>query len=632
MLDFRIKEILRVMDELTLVGKRHPLEKLDEKAAREGLEMSRTVSAQQEEVVTTPWMKNLLLAFGDLKRDKDGKSSRLTIEEAGKTKAEKFLSEVVKACLLKFNGKERTGYNQKLSVLDPDHYNVDCWLQNKFGDYMWDIKAGQAKQRAEFMAMYETTAHLTIPEVKKLLENDPIMQKACIVLLEVIPQVKADKVIHNISAPFMNKDSNTGYPFFRNDRKVVSSKDSVTWGRYTIDLAEKLTDQLNKPWQVWKYNVDVGWARNQRGKGRAIIAKSRLFNLVVNSLEANEVACMKQIPLFVGLNDDQTQKQQMILQAEFCEKHPEYKSANFDQDGYDHHIGEGFVCLIAALRKIKANGHLARELADLRFAGAQKSWCIDGANNKIKEIYGRTTSGYIDTMGQNSWLTVLLVLYCLMSLDTDYSTNVWHQVAQAIFSLGDDMCFIYKDDPEFNAKFSKVMATLGFDVKPEKYAYGEFFLQYRLYKKDGEYHMVYPWTRVLRSMLSKENKKGLGPVGWAISGWQQLSKLVENEDSLKIVLNLILPLDTEMLYLDKPISWIKEQIALEDREAKAKDKYARTTAQILYQGNPQQEKHYTKDGDSFSFDFLGDLQSKLKAAIVPNFYESIGFKTPKITS
>jgi hypothetical protein len=631
MLDFRIKEILKVMKDLQAVADSHPLLPLDMKSAKEGLEMSRTVSAQQEEVVTTPWMKNLLVAFGDLKKDKDGKTERLSIDRAGKTEAEKFLRGVVKACLLKYNGQERTEYNQNLSVLDPDHYNVDCWLQNKFDDYMWDIKAGQAKQRAEFMAMYETMAKLSFSDVYRLIQKDPIAQKACIVLLEVIPEVRADREIHNISSPFMGKDSNVGYPYFRNDRKKVSDKDPITWGRYTIQQAEKITDNMSQPWKAYKFNVDVGWARNQRGKGRAIIAKSRILNLVVNSLEAVEVAKMKEIPLFVGLNDDLTQKDRMIKQAEFCEKN-HYKCANYDQDGYDHHIGEGFVCLMAALRKMKANGHLARELCDLRYAAAQKSWCLDGANNKIKRIYGRTTSGWIDTMGQNSWLTVWLVLYCLMSIFRNYTNDIWYRVAESIFSLGDDMLFIYlPDDPEFGAKFSKIMAKLGFEVKPEKYAYGSFFLQYRLIKKDGKYIMAYPWTRVLRSMLSKENKKGLGPVGWAIAGWQQLAKLVEKEDALEIVLNLILPLDTDGLFLDRDISWIKQQLAQEDRDAQAKDKNARTTAEILYQGNPQQENQFTKDGGEMNFDYLGDLQSKLKAHIIPHFYEKIGFKTPKIS-
>jgi hypothetical protein len=622
--DFIIEEIIRLMKSNQQKANSMPLVKPDMKAVAEGLVMSKTVCAQQTEVVMTPWMKNLLEYCGDLK---DGE--RLSTERVGKTKAEDLLARVVKAALLKFNGPERTEYNENASVFDLDNYNVDCWLQNKFGDYIWDIKSGQAKERAEALQQYEKPTELTTEKMISFIKSDPVLQKAIKFVVSVYPEVKADRTIHNISAPFMNKDSNTGYPFFRNDRKNVPGSDE-TWGRKTIHMAEQITNNMSNPWKIWPYNVYTVWARNQRGKGRALEAQSRLMNLVCNSLQAPAIAKLKELPEYVGLNDDQAQKAAMIKMGEFCEANPEYTCGNWDQSAFDRHIGEGLANLAAAIRQIKCNGQLAKELALLRYCQTQKGYCIDGANGKLSIIFGRTMSGDIDTMDQNTVINFLNDVFANMSNDKDYSNNVLYKTKYHGFYLGDDDLSINKKDKKAKDNYVNTSKKLLLEVNSKKYAHGLFFLQYRVCRVDGNYVMMYPWDRVFRNMLSKENKKGLGPVGWAVAGWQQLSKCAEYEPALIIVLNLILPLDKDGLFLDKPISWIKEQIQKEDKAAAEKDKYAKTTASILNQGNPQQQNQFTEQGNDFDYDYLGNLQAKLRAAIRPGFWESLGFKTPKI--
>lgn len=108
----------------------------------------------------------------------------------------------------------------------------------------------------------------------------------------------------------MNKHTNVGYPYFKNDR-LIDPKTGLTYGQLTSQEAKKMT-----PEQVVNYPF-IAFGRNLRRKARPILGGSRIQALVYNQLEKNEINEYKiHSPLFFGYNDDKVLKEKMIKLAE----------------------------------------------------------------------------------------------------------------------------------------------------------------------------------------------------------------------------------------------------------------------------------------------------------------------------
>lgn len=601
---YMIAEIIDNYKAILREARRMPPPKpLTDEQRERGLEVSKLGSTAPRDVPMTPLMSEALKRTGEKTSDK----WRLLVD-APETKAEKWVQKTIESLLLKYNGPEQDTYNENLPIDSFQHYNVGCWRAKKKN--LRDIQPGQDKERMEVAAKYTRVTKAL--DLLKLLESDVVFQKAVMLVCDAIPSVKANNEWKLVSQPFMNKDSNVTYPYFKNDR-AIDPKTGKTYGELSVELAKKVGLD-----HVYEYNYTTLFGRNQKGKGRMICATSRVPNVLFNQLEAEEInAYREKSPLFVGYKDDLGLKQAlMTMRDQLTNKG--LLCRNVDQTKFDLHVNESFIVLIGAISMMKANGTKSKLIAKMRAAMMTKSWLINGLTSQVIEIFGRIFSGYIDTNRGGGLVNAIAVLYGIMEQDPEYSKLVY-DLAYWMLVMGDDNLFAYEklDYP----RFVKTLESIGFEVNETKDEFGLFFLQYRLFKPENsnEYVMTYPWPRVLRSLLFKEQAKGLGKYGWELAFWQQISKCIEYKPALTILVNVAAYLDEMKLCLDMPVSQLLAEIEKEDKLAQSKKSTKNSRSKFtstfdkLSDGDPQKARF----SDS---KYLVELQSKMKEVYDPNFF------------
>lgn len=639
-MDYRIKEVLRIMDELEQDMNRTSLPPLDKNAVAEGLDLSARTCKQQETVFATPWMKNALVYFGDVKQTKDANGEWHTekLRTGADSKAVRWFNDVVHAALLKYNGAERTEYDPSLPPFDPQLYDTDCWLGWK--KEIWDIQPGQAKQREEAFLKYgDIKTSYSYEEVLRWIKRDEAAQRSIQLFLEDWPRSKASKEVRNVSDPFMNKRTGVSYPFFKNDSTQVGTSD-VTYGKYCVDLVSKEFQKhgvqgLRK--MAEQYNVYTGYPRNQRGKGRALEAMSRINNIIVNMVNSSEMEALKSKSFGTGIKPVEGIRADLISIGEFCEKlGPDYAISNWDYSGYDQTVGAGFVNLSNAVRMMITNGYTGKEIIKIRHLCARKSWFINGPANRIYRIFGRTMSGYDDTTLQNTSINRLVSVAAAMSADREYSSKVYYPShGQCVITLGDDLLIIYPKSKESEVR--NYIESLGFKLhRDNKDARGVMFIQYRVFRKDGKYYMAYNWPRVLRSMLSKEDQKQLGECGWILSAYQQLWKLLEVPEFLSICFNIIAAFDPKRLMIDREVEEIIKGAEAEDKARLEKAKTANQKARVSSTAerlatNPQNKDEFVDENGKLKPNAFKLIQAELRKVNNPRFLEELGFKTPDLS-
>jgi hypothetical protein len=574
-------------------------------------------AGQEKLVAMTPLMKNALEIFGD--KPKGDSEWRLTVDMP-QTKAEKWFQEAMKLLLTKYNGTAKE-YDESLPLLDKRHYDVQCWLNLK--ENMRDIQPGQAKQRQESAKEYSRATKTY--GIIKLLKNDLVFQKAVLLVFNSLPEVKANKNFTEINLPFMTKHTNVGYPYWENDRNIVEGTNE-TYGQLTMREAEKVPiDKLND------YNISTMYGRNQRGKGRLLIAVSRIVNLSLNRLEAEEIkAYRRKCSLFLGYGNDEDLKRGLISMVNYADSHG-LKMRNNDQSGFDKHVSYEWLLLMNAIRVIKAQGKLGKDLAMARAVLSTKTWLIDGLDDELLELFGRIFSGFIDTNAGGGCINALGTTYCVMKQDPKYSNHVY-DADYPMLVMGDDNLFLYKNLD--HKTFEEDMLKLGYEVNMDKDEFGPMFLQYRLFKPEGmsDPVMAYAWTRVVRSMLFKEQSKGLGPAGWYIAWLQQMQKCIEFPEAFKIIVNLLIPFDENHFFTDKSIKEIVEMMKKEDAEKLAEAKTDaqkrrfESTIDKLYDGDPSKSRFH--ESLSSGEGLLHELHEAVKNAVDPSMLKSAGIAVP----
>lgn len=614
--DYVIEEIIRVMDEIESESRR--IKRPSIKDLSKGFESSRKASEQVKEVAMTPLMKNALEIFGD--KPKGDSEWRLSVD-APQTKAEKWFHEAMKLLLTKFNGTSDK-YDENLPLLDKRHYDVQCWLNLK--ENMRDIQPGQAKQRDEFA--HEYTRATKSFNLRDKLRNDPVFRKAVKLVFNALPEVKASNEFTEINLPFMTKHTNVGYPYWQNDRNMVEGK-NITYAQLTMDEAKRTP--LDR---IPLYNVSTMYGRNQRGKGRLIIAVSRIVNLSLNRLEAPEIkAYGNKCSYFLGYKDDRELKRGLSQMVDYAQPRG-LKSRNNDQSGFDRHVSRDFIVLMNAIRVIKAQGSLSKQIAINRAALATKTWLVNGLDQSCDEIHGRIFSGFIDTNAGGGIINAIITTYCIMKQDPKYAEHVY-EAPYSMLVMGDDNQFIYKNLD--HKQFEKDMQSIGFEVNMDKDEFGPMFLQYRLFEDETTHDrvMAYAWTRVVRSMLFKEVGKGLGPAGWYIAWLQQMQKCIEYKPAFKILVNLLIPFDENHFFTDKNISEIVDMMKKEDAEKLAEAttanqrRKAETTVEKLADGDPTKSR-FQESLENGGHGLLEELHNAVKEAVDNSLLKSVGIAVP----
>lgn len=585
---------------------------------KRGLNISQLATRQAVEIAMTPLFKNMLAKH-------DPKIKRLTINDKETLSEKRVIDWMVKITQDYSHSKiQELEYDITKDWADEWNYWVDC--KNNIKENLRDIVQGQERERLATVLKYlkPNSGRFNYYEWKQAVDF----------VLSQLPRVKASDQIVEINQPFLSKHTNVSYPFWFNDR-TRDKKTKKTYGEITMDIAKRTNID-----DIFKYNFTTLYGRNQRGKGRHILAISRIPNLILNQLEASEISSYKvRSPIFAGYNNVNVLKEKMITMYNQLSNYKENIIVyNIDQSKFDLHVNSELLKLVGAISVLKATDARSKKLARYRSALMLSTQLISPINtSRTTKIYGRIFSGFIDTNRCGGLINALITSKVQYEIDQEISKKIHYTVETPMLVMGDDnLTFIPKINGSIRNSLDEVtskMKTLGFEINQDKGEYGMFFLQHRLIKNyrtisndtrgHNDFRIAYPFTRVVRSMLFKESGKGLGEYGWTLAYWMQLSKLIELPDILGEVLKFLMPYDKYKFHLYTPIKQIKKGVALEDANATKNNKRGKTntiksTAQILFDGDPQ-KNHLFQETDistdiEFNFDYLSDLQARLRKA------------------
>lgn len=573
-----------------------------------GLNISYLASRQVEEVSMTPYMKNALRKFNDIK---DGE--RLTVS-APVTKAELYIQRRINVELIKQFGSRTAEYDRSLPILDVKHYAVDCYRNSKDGILMRDIQPGQQKQREIGFSEFRKPA----PTTPNILSDRYVRVAIRNVIGEMPSKVRRSDEFRDWSGPFENKHTQTSWPFFYRDDVVISAENDatgsltkyygMTYGQACVEIAKHtpISDTV-------RMGVNVGYGRNQRGKGRPLIAMARIPAVLFNRMTMPETqACKTKSPLFIGYNDRETLKSAMVKQANFVTDN-NLAMENFDYHAFDQSISKQWMAVAGAVWLTIAADKESKEIVYYRTLLSMSGVLIDGIADadgcKVSEINGRMTSGFIETNKTENVINAIASTSCMLKQDDQWINKIQRRSPYPQMYMGDD-CLITYDPLRFSHDdYVEHIKGLGFEIHQEKGEFGAFFLQNRLFKDDEGYIFTYPWTRVLRSMLFKEKSRGLGPAGWTLASYSQLANIVEYKPGLAFVRDLICEFDEEKLMLSTDISEIIAKVKQEDEQALEVNKRAQSTFDVINDGDPGKVQIGVE-----SSRYLRDLQKKIREA------------------
>lgn len=616
-----IKEIEESMSLIDTIDRKTPRTRLTAEQERKGLASSETASKLPTEQPMTPIMHNILVACGDI--DDDG---RLLVS-APETNAEKFIMRYCKQRLLQQCGQVLDHYNTNVDLCDPVNYYVDCYLN--LGKGFRQVAPDALDQVNDMIRVY--TAPTAAIDIRQSLSKDMVFDKAVEVVLDQLPQCDATNKIIEINAPFMTKHTGVSFPYWFNDRTVIDDGSNRTYAQVTMDDAEVIKNNPRKAYT--DYSVDTEYVRLQWLKGRLIQARSRVQNLVFNQQEAIEIQNYKaRSPMFAGYRDAHQLRLVMTEMTEFAKEHG-YKMYNLDYHRYDAHVSKQWIELLGGISAYKAPSARAKAICQYRAAAMLKSKLVSGTLGRTVDTFGRIESGFIDTNRGGGLINGINMTNLVMRQDPHYVRDIAaNSCGYYILVMGDDVLIIV-DPAHFDlTKLATEAEKYGFEIDdPLKNAYGPKFLQYRLVESGNGLVFVYPWTRVLHSMLFTEKTKGLTPTGWTFAWYQQLDKLRDWPEQLANVVNFIACFDREHLSLDTPVSELLSRLDKEEEEAKNKmtDRERRhfTSAHEKLQDNDPSKQQQFKDG-KLDGSYYQLIQDACKKVYDPSFLPNHGIAIP----
>lgn len=642
-MDYRVREVIATMQMLERAARKVQLPTLDKEAVRQGLHNSRNVCTQPVEVVATPIMKDLMTSLGDIKlvQGADGEVHHTRFKTGEQSKAVAWMNKVVNAARGKFNGVEQHDYPESIPVDSKRLYDIDCW--NGWKEDIWDIMPGQEDQlRMGFNTYKNPKTNMSVGEVITLLQREPAYQVATLALLHDLPVTTASREIRKINDPFMSKGTGVSYPDYFNDRTL--RKDGRTYAQYEIDLAEKAASNGIVGLRKFAYdnNVCTGYARFQRGSGRPLIAQSRRCNLVINCVNGPEMELWKDSEaLRAAFVDEEQLLAYLSKLGDWVLARDYADAANLDYSKWDRNLGAGWIAYQDAVRYLKAADKFTRELILIRYVCNAKSYLVDGLSNSVSPIYGRMTSGYLDTTLGNSTCNRGMSRGTACLLDRNHIRDFTKPLNGCDLTVvGDDLLLIARKG--FISKFAKLSNAKTKTVmhEDEKHARGIMFIQYRAFRVNGKWVMAYNWPRVLRSMLSKENAKQLGRGGWTFAFYQQLGKLLMYDEACMIALNIAAAIDRYHLSLDIPVADLMKMVQDEDanrikvgsRNRSNKIAKKNTTAEQLYNSNPNIPGVKEENGRLvLDTGYFERVQRKLKSLYDPHFLPNqLGIENPDL--
>lgn len=561
---------------------------------KKGLTVSKLALSSPESIALTPYTKNML--------NRLDRKDKLEVGDP-ETRMEAYIETETRKILERFVGKRMVKYDTKSDPWDKKLYSVDCWRNFKEGvDIRHAVPGMNEKRQVEFLKFSKPIKDF---DLITMLHRDSDLVKAVNFVMSNLPDVKATEKWEEVSLPFQRKHTNVGYPYYGNDQRVENGK---TLAELTSEQARKMS-----PEQVAGY-PSVAFGRNLRAKPRPILGGSRIQALVYNQLEHPEILAYKEkSPFFFGYNDDSVLRQKMMLTLSFLMSHRGLTCKNRDYHTFDLTVFPDLRRLVAAISEMKAQDVRGKDIAHWRGVSQFSTYLVNGYSNSVKRIFGRIFSGEIDTNRGGGLANAIMDIWATLKQMPDWIETVANPLISSgsspLWVMGDDNLLVQPYD--FNDRsYEKFIAKFGLEVSSEKGEYGLFFLQRRLFKDGNDTTFITPFTRIIRSMATKEMKKGLGPVGWTYASYQLLYQLIEWPELMVAVAKIFAPFDEYRLGTNWSVSQMKNLIAAEDKEAKRKDPKALTTVERLFDGDPLKAKFFEDTSQSGPISQVHALLSK----------------------
>lgn len=594
-----LRHILNWIYKITKAQSSIKFDDLDQSALKTGLAVSYQALHQPEDVALTPYMANAL-------KQLDKKDELKVGDDA--TKMEEYLERETELLLNKYCGKEIVHYDPEWSPDDQRNYNVDCWRNFKRGSGIRHAipKMNQIREK-NFSKFYKPfKGEWSFEHSYKLHRSE--WEKVLKLLDRMVPDVWSSSHWMEVNLPFMTKHTNVGYPYFRNDKSLVPGK-KVTYAKLTSDQARKM-----KPKDVVNFPF-IAFGRNLRGKARPILGGSRLQALVFNQLEAKEIESYKlKSPLFIGYNNEEVLRDKMIKLAHWLSRNKDYTVWNRDYNAFDTTVQPGLRRLVDAISILKTNDSRGKDIAFWRGVSHHKNLLVNGLIGKVIPVYARIYSGEIDTNRGGGLVNAIADMIVIQSQDPRWSEvalDVLEHKTSPLWVMGDDNLLVQSRKVNNEEYSRRIKNWFGLDVSSEKGEYGLFFLQRRLFKTgNGDFKFITPFTRVIRSLATKESRKGLGPAGWTIASYMLLHQLIEWPELMVDVAKIFAKFDKFKLGTVWTVKQMTQLVAKEDREALQKDKKAKTTYDRLYDGDPLKQGYFNEDG-SINESFLSKIHTIL---------------------
>lgn len=558
--------------------------KLDEKALAEGRLTSTRALVAPSYLSPTPWMKNLIERFDKID------ANRVSIT-APVLKAEEWIENETRKLLQKYCGEETMQYDDTWPVSSELYYNVDCWRNFKPGTGLRHVDASKLPRRIKDI-FQPFSKKWSNPDYTK--EFPEFASFAAELLIKQLPKVKANTKLTEVSAPFQNKDSNVGYPFFKNDRR--KDEKGVTYGQKCMALAESGSISLEEA----SYFPYVGFTRFLRGKVRPIIGSSRVFNILANRITAPMIQQYKKSSFFSGYLDPEGLKNRMVKLGEIVlkkNKNVDPKSDHYilvenrDYSQYDTTIAPYLRLWCLAINQlIIANDRVSQDCIKLATFAALDNQII--LPQTPESVYGRILSGELLTNLDGSKINALITLTTLKQINPNNEKLIRELVTgsdNGYYFMGDDnlTTFYRKGSEAFTTISNKLFSVI---VHPDKGEKGLYFLQRRVMKRDNHnWIMVTPFTRIIRSLIYRERSTALGTAGWILMAWSLLYQLIEYPELLKDVARIFMPLDKYRLGADLSINQLIQLLKQEDKLAAQKDSRFKSSSDRLNDGDPLKE-------------------------------------------
>lgn len=586
-----MRDLRKIIGELRNAQGKVDFQSLDRKALSVGVQVSKQALREEPSIALTPWSANALHALDD--------KERLEVSDP-ESKMEAYYTKQTLRLLKKYCPNSSTNYNLKGSPLDFNNYEVDCWRNFKRGKDVRHVVPGMSKKREENFSKF----YKPVGSNLKVDWSSDTFKKAIDLLDMSLPEVASLKDWQQVSLPYQSKHTNVGYPFYRPDN-AVDKATGKTYARLTSDIAKG-----KRPQEVVNYPY-IAFGRNLRGKARQILGGSRIQALVFNQLEAAEIEAYKRkSPLFIGYNDETIQREKLVKLADFLQLYPDMTAMNRDYSNFDTTVSPVLRSLIDAVSIIKASDARGKEIAFWRGVAHYKSLLVNGYTGRLHPIYARIFSGEIDTNRGGGLVNAFADIYTMLQLWPGFYRVyeiLMKQGTSALWVMGDDNLMIQPKRIS-NTEYSKRLKhTFSLDVSHDKGEYGLFFLQRRLFLRNNKYVYITPFTRVIRSLISKESSKGLGPAGWVLAAWTLLWQLREWPELLRDVADIFAKYDKYSLGRNWTVRELRSRLAQEDSEAVSKGNL--DTVSKLYDGDPNKQSIYTDS--KVSDDFLHQMKKLL---------------------